>query len=78
MKRCIMGYMKFPPFWAPKVSRKCQSKHWYACGADGVRSHDYQIFWDGSIYLPIPERQSSAKMRWYLRENPLEMMLLSS
>ena len=41
--------------WAPKVVRKCESKHWYACGADGrslacslaVRSHDYQIFWDG-------------------------------
>ena len=22
-------------FWAPKVARKCESKHWYACGADG-------------------------------------------
>ena len=38
--------------WAPKVARKCESKHWYACGADvraagGVRSRDYQIFWDG-------------------------------
>ena len=21
--------------WAPKVARKCESKHWYACGADG-------------------------------------------
>ena len=21
--------------WAPKVARKCKSKHWYACGADG-------------------------------------------
>ena len=21
--------------WAPKVTRKCESKHWYACGADG-------------------------------------------
>ena len=21
--------------WAPKVVRKCESKHWYACGADG-------------------------------------------
>ena len=20
--------------WAPKVARKCKSKHWYACGAD--------------------------------------------
>ena len=40
--------------WAPKVARKCESKHWYACGADGRsvglsvgRSRDYQIFWDG-------------------------------
>ena len=21
--------------WTPKVARKCESKHWYACGADG-------------------------------------------
>ena len=37
--------------WAPKVVRKCESKHWFSCGADGrshgVRSCDYQIFWDG-------------------------------
>ena len=38
--------------WAPKVARKCESKDWYTCGADGraaggVRSRDYQIFWDG-------------------------------
>ena len=38
--------------WAPKVARKCESKHWCACSADGlkavsVRSRDYQIFWDG-------------------------------
>ena len=41
--------------WAPKLARKCESKHWYACGADGrsfvrsfgVRSRDNQIFWDG-------------------------------
>ena len=33
--------------WAPKVARKCESKHWYACGADGRsvgRSRDQQIF----------------------------------
>ena len=37
--------------WAPNVTRKCESKHWYACGADGRsvgrsvgRSRDYQIF----------------------------------
>ena len=41
---------------SPPWARKCESKHWYACGADGraaggraggVRSRDYQIFWDG-------------------------------
>ena len=40
--------------WASKVARKCESKHWYACGADRRsvarsvgQSRDYQIFWDG-------------------------------
>ena len=22
-------------FWVPNVARKCDSKHWYACAADG-------------------------------------------
>ena len=21
--------------WAPKVVRKCESKHWFSCGVDG-------------------------------------------
>ena len=34
--------------WSPKVASKCESKHWYACSANGrlavgVRSRDYQI-----------------------------------
>ena len=37
--------------WAPKVVRKCESKHWFSCAADGrslgravsVRSRDYQF-----------------------------------
>ena len=41
--------------WAPKVVRKCESKHWFSCGAAGrllersvdVRSRYYQIVWDG-------------------------------
>ena len=38
--------------WAPKLDRNCESKHWFPCGAVGrsvvgVRSRDYQIFWDG-------------------------------
>ena len=36
---------------APKLARKCEIDHWLPCGADGrasgVRSRDYQIFWDG-------------------------------
>ena len=30
--------------WAPKVARKCESKHWYACGADG-RSLGRSVTW---------------------------------
>ena len=22
-------------YWAPKLARKCESKHWFPCGADG-------------------------------------------
>ena len=36
---------------APKVVRRCESKHWFSRGADGrslgVGSCDYQILWDG-------------------------------
>ena len=35
--------------WAPKLARKCESKHWFPWGAEGrsgVRSRDYQIFSD--------------------------------
>ena len=36
---------------APKLARKCEIEHWLPCGAEGraegVRSRDYQIFWDG-------------------------------
>ena len=54
--------------WAPKETRKCESKHWYACGADGRsvgRSRDYQIFWDGYIYLTmvLRRRASRAELR---------------
>ena len=36
--------------WVPKLPRKCESRHWFACGADlrlrsvGVRSSDYKMF----------------------------------
>ena len=41
---------------APKLARKCEIEHWLPCGADGraggVRSRDYQIFWDGRFTYP--------------------------
>ena len=27
-------YVQLVFSWAPKPARKCESKHWYACGAD--------------------------------------------
>ena len=55
--------------WAPKLARKCESKHWFPRGADGrtdarslgVRSRDYQIFWDGYIYLAMELRYNKPK-----------------
>ena len=29
--------------WAPKVARKCESKHWYACDADGRSVYGHVI-----------------------------------
>ena len=55
-------------YWAPKLARKCESKHWFPCGADGrsgVQSRDYQIF----LAMRLPPRArfahgwSSAKMK---------------
>ena len=30
--------------WAPKVVRKCESKHWFSCGADGRRSVGRSVY----------------------------------
>ena len=27
--------MQLASSWVPKVVRKCESKHWFSCGADG-------------------------------------------
>ena len=64
--------------WAPKLARKCESKHWLPCGADGrsavgVRSRDYQIFWDGYIYLAMGLRPRAALRA--AREAPLRLTL---
>ena len=60
--------------WAPKVVRKYESKHWLSCGADGrrsvvgVRSRDYQFFWDGYITLAMG---LYPRAREELRYNPV-------
>ena len=55
--------------WAPKLAKKCESKHCFSCGADGrlavgVRSRDYQIFWDGKIYLAMVLRPRAKRRAW--------------
>ena len=35
--------MQSAPSWAPKVARRCESKHWYACGADGRSQFDMEV-----------------------------------
>ena len=42
----VSGYPVFDVqlvfYWAPKLARKCESKHWFPCGADG-RSYGHVI-----------------------------------
>ena len=60
--------------WAPKVARKCESKHWYACGADG-RSVTWlpnflgwvDLFTPGAALLALPEELHYNRLRgWKL------------
>ena len=30
--------------WAPKVVRKCESKHWFSCGADGRAGGQWSMY----------------------------------
>ena len=30
--------------WAPKVVRKCESKHWFSCGAEEGRSGGRSVY----------------------------------
>ena len=47
----LITTLQYQSSCASKLVRKCEIKHWLPCGADGlaggVRSRDYQIFWDG-------------------------------
>ena len=29
--------------WAPKLARKCESEHWFPCGADGRSAYGHVI-----------------------------------
>ena len=51
--------------WAPKVDRKCESKHWYTCGAEGQaaggttavkRLNRYFCFLLLGFHLPVREK----------------------
>ena len=59
--------VQYPSSCATKLARKCEIEHCLSCGADGraggVRSRDYQIFWDGQIYLPMVLRRRASRAR---------------
>ena len=67
--------------WAPKVARKCESKHWYVCGADG-RSVGRSVTWLpnflGWVYFlsngALPTRALRARVE--LRINSFQRALL--
>ena len=78
--------------WDPKVARKRESKHWYACGADGrrsvgVRSRDCKIFlgwvdtypWCSADALRARESSAIIKFSFILRAPfSLKTLLLES
>ena len=52
--------------WAPKPARKCKSKHWFACGADGrsfVSSVYDHVITKFSGMGRLPELWGSAHVR---------------
>ena len=59
--------MQYQSSCAPKLATKCEIEHLLPCGADGqaggVLSRDYQIFWDGYIYLAMRLRSRALPMR---------------
>ena len=60
--------------WAPTLARKREIKHWLFYGAEartlGVRSRDYQIFWNN--YLPMVIRcKKIIKLKICIPEEPV-------
>ena len=50
--------------WAPNVARKCESKHWYACGADR-RSVGRSVTWLPNFlgWVPMVLRRRASRAR---------------
>ena len=46
--------------WAPKVARECESKHWYACGAEGRSVGHVITKFSGMGRFNYPWRSASA------------------
>ena len=60
-------------YWAPKLARKCESKHWLPCGADG-RSYGHVITKFSRMgRLPHfqPRPQGFSLKKWVGREKAL-------
>ena len=70
--RCAIC-LQYQSSCAPKLARKCEFEHWLPCGADGqaggVLSCDYQIFWDGYIYLPMLLCRRASRARAPLKKS---------
>ena len=64
------------------LARKSEIEHYFPCGGDGraggVRSRDYQIFWDGQIYLPMVLRGRASHARALLLVPKMVPLLLGA
>ena len=71
--------------WAPKLARKCDSKHWYARGADGrsfvrsfgVRSRDNQLSGMGRFRARV-ELRHYCSFEVYYRSDVLSCKLTNN
>ena len=51
---------------APKLARKCEIKHWYACGADGQRN-GWSVY--GHVIAEFSRRHRFSKL-WGFEFSP--------
>ena len=58
--------------WAPKLARKCESKHWFPCGADGRSVARCTVTWlpnflgwiDLLSYRASPRTRGTSRRAW--------------